>query len=72
MPSDSFRVVVASSPDWTSVSAQVWSGERRICDVRNADGKLFIEIFPSPDAPAWNLAHDEFVAALNKAKQMIG
>jgi len=67
-----FRVVVTSSPDWTSVSAEVWSGERHICDVRNVDGKLFLEIFPSPDEPTWNLDHNEFIAALQKAKQMIG
>ena len=72
MPSDSFRVIVVSSPDWTTVSAQVWSGERRICDVRNLHGKLSVEIFANPDEPTWNLAHDEFVAALQKVKEMIG
>lgn len=70
--SSDFRVVVASSPDWTSVSAQIWCGEHRVCDVRNSDGKLFVAIFPHPEAPVWNLAHEDFVAALEKARQMIG
>ncbi len=67
-----FRVVVATSPDWESVSAQIWLGEHRVCDVRNSSGRLFLTIHPNPDEPVWNLAHEDFVAALEKARNMIG
>jgi hypothetical protein len=70
--SSEFRVMVASSPDWTSVSAQVWCGEHRVCDVRDQSGKLFVTIFPNPEEPVWNLDHRDFLAALEKAKQMLG
>lgn len=58
-------------PDWTVVTAQIWSGERQVCEVRTSEGRLAIAIFPNPDEPTWNLAHAEFVEALSKAKQMI-
>jgi hypothetical protein len=70
--SSDFRVVVAGSPDWTSVSAQIWCGEYRVCDVRENGGKLFVTIFSHPEEPVWNLAHQDFVTALEKAKQMLG
>jgi hypothetical protein len=73
MPKDSFRISVASAPDWQGISAQIWSEDSHICDLHaTADGRLLLKVLPSPDEPVWNLAHAEFAEAIERAKQMIG
>jgi hypothetical protein len=69
----SFVVEIASSPDRDGVVAEIWWNDQMVAEIRRgADGKRYIDVYPSPSRKPWAFRLDEWLAAVNEAESRLG
>ncbi len=63
------KIQIASLPDRENVVAELWVGNVQVAEVSKEDGPLRVELYSPPGANHLDLPLDEFLDALQRAKE---
>jgi hypothetical protein len=65
------EILIASLPDREKVVAELWLDQEMLAEINQEQDILMLECYPGFEGRAWAVPLDEFVAALNTAKEKL-
>lgn len=67
--SERIEVLVTSPPDRVGLVAELWVGAAQLAELRYEGDDFRLEIYPPAERAAWDLAADDLLDGLQRARQ---